>query len=176
MPNDLERNQAARREADMPYFRPGTAILRPFALLREMTDWMDQAFEGDSPIARGERAWAPAVEVRQQDGKILVSADLPGIDQKDVKVEVDNNVLVIQGERKREQTEDREGFHRSERIYGSFYRAIPLPENAKADNAKAEFKNGVLEVSVPVDQTQAQRRQIPVGAAQPQAQPQGTRK
>ena len=122
-------------------------MLRPFALLREMTDWMDQTFEGDLPVGRAERAWAPAVEVRQQNGNIVVSADLPGIDQKDVKVEVDNNVLVIQGERKREQTEDREGFHRTERSYGSFYRAIPLPENAKTDSAKAEFKNGVLEVA-----------------------------
>lgn len=178
MATELERNQAtrplARRESDTPYFRPdlrpASGILRPFALLREMTDWMDQALEGDFPIARGERGWAPAVELREQDGRILVSADLPGIDQKDVKVEVENNILTIQGERKREHTEEREGVRRSERFYGSFYRAIPLPENAKTDNAKAEFKNGVLEVSVPVDQTQTHRHQIPVGTSQAQAQ------
>ena len=174
MANELERNQASRaavrRDSDFPYFRQPAGMLRPFALLREMTDWMDQTFEGDLPVGRAEQAWAPAVEVRQQNGNIVVSADLPGIDQKDVKVEVDNNVLVIQGERKREQTEDREGFHRTERSYGSFYRAIPLPENAKTDSAKAEFKNGVLEVSVPVDQTQTHRRQIPVASTQSQAQ------
>ncbi|HTS76533.1 MAG TPA: Hsp20/alpha crystallin family protein [Bryobacteraceae bacterium] len=175
MATDLERNTATRtpshRDSDVPVFRAG-GIFRPFAspfaLLREMTDFMDQAFEGDFPIARGERVWAPAVEVREQDSKLVVSADLPGIEQKDVKVEVNNNTLVIQGERKREQTEEREGFRRSERFYGSFYRAIPLPENAKAENAKADFRNGVLEVTVPLEQQQGNRRQIPIGQSSAQ--------
>jgi HSP20 family protein len=172
MATEVERNTGTRalahRESDLPVFRTG-GIFRPFAspfaLLREMTDWMDQAFESDFPITRGERLWAPAVEVREQDSVLKVSADLPGIEQKDVKVEVDNNTLVIQGERRREQNEEREGMRRSERFYGSFYRAIPLPENAKADNARADFKNGVLEVTVPLDQAQAHRRQIPIGQA-----------
>jgi HSP20 family protein len=129
-----------------------------------MTDWMDQTFEGgDSPITRGERLWAPAVEVREKDNSLVVYADLPGINENEVKVEVDNNMLVIQGERKREQTDEREGVHRSERFYGTFYRAIALPENAKPENAKAEFKNGVLEVKVPLEQQQSHRKQIPIG-------------
>lgn len=173
MMNESERNagarQLTRREQDPLYLRERSGMASPFALLREMTDWMDQAFQGDSPVGRAERSWAPAVEVREQDNKIVVSADLPGIEQKDVKVEVDHNVLVIQGERKQEHTEEREGFRRSERLYGRFYRAIPLPENAKLDNAKAEFRNGVLEVTVPVDQAQTNRRQIPIGAAAMQA-------
>jgi HSP20 family protein len=141
-------------------------VLRPFALLRDMTDWMDQFFEGDLPIMRGERMWQPAVEVREHDNQILISADLPGIDPKDVKIEAEDNTVVIQGERKREHQEDREGYRRSERFYGSFFRAIPLPEYAKIDDAKAEFRNGVLEVTVPLDQQRSGRKQIPIQAAQ----------
>lgn len=160
-----ERN-IARRESDISRYRPysGAAMLRPFALLREMTDLMDQAIAGDLPIRGGERVWAPAVEVRQRDNSIVVDADLPGIDPSDVKVEIDNDSLEIQGERKREQTAQGEGWQRSERFYGAFYRSIPLPEGAKADQAKAEFKNGVLEVVVPVAQSSTSRRQVPVTA------------
>ncbi|MGH9557828.1 MAG: Hsp20/alpha crystallin family protein [Bryobacteraceae bacterium] len=172
MANESERERGsraiARRETELPAFRPlgGGAFLSPFALLREMTDWMDQAFEGDLPLAKGERLWSPAVEVRERDSKLVVCADLPGVEQKDLKVEVDNNTLVIQGERKREQTQEREGFRRSERTYGTFYRAIPLPEGVKADEAKADFKNGVLEVTVPIPENKAHRRQIPISAQQ----------
>src|SRR5258706_16412038 len=71
-------------------------IFSPFALLRDMTNLMDQVFEsGDVPIRRGERMWAPAVEVREADNNLVVDVDLPGIDQNDVKVEIDNGTLVI---------------------------------------------------------------------------------
>jgi HSP20 family protein len=162
------RPLARREPGSQPRPFETGSIFSPFALLRDMTDWMDQVFEGgDAPIRRGERMWAPAVEVRERDSALVVSADLPGIDQKDVKVEVDNNMLVIQGERKREEEKTEGGFRRSERFYGTFYRAIPLPENAKPDQAKADFRNGVLEVTIPVEQSQSQRRQIPV-SGQPQ--------
>lgn len=170
----------ARRESGPLAFRPfgGGTMLRPFALLREMTDLMDQAITGDLPIRGGERVWAPAVEVRQRDNAIVVDADLPGIEPSEVKVEVDNDILVIQGERKREQTEEGQGWQRSERIYGAFYRAIPLPDGAKADQAKAEFKNGVLEIVVPVSEPESSRRQIPVagqqGASQASSASQGS--
>jgi len=156
-----------RREVNAPTLRQQTGpFLSPFSLLREMTEWMDQMFEGlDTPILRGERTWAPPVEVREKDNDLVVSADLPGIDPKDVKVEVDNNMLVIQGERKREETQEREGFRRTERFYGNFFRAIPLPENAKAEQAKADVRNGVLEITIPIDQSHAQRKQIPIGQA-----------
>ncbi len=156
-----------KRESGTRGLRPfeTAGIFSPFALLRDMTDWMDQVFEGvDMPVRRGERMWAPAVEVREKDNSLMISADLPGIEQKDVKVEVENGTLAIQGERKREQTEEREGVRRSERYYGSFYRAIPLPENAKIDQAKADFRNGVLEITVPLEESKSNRRQIPVGS------------
>ena len=167
-----EPRTLTHRESSLPSLRQQSAFLSPFSLLRDMTEWMDQVFEGsDMPITRGERVWSPAVEVRERDNAIVVSADLPGIDAKDVKVEVDNNTLVIQGERKRAETQEREGYRRSERFYGNFFRAIPLPENAKADQARADVRNGVLEVTIPVEQAQAHRKQIPIGNGQSQAQP-----
>jgi HSP20 family protein len=151
------------RESASPFF--GGGALRPFALLREMTDWMDQAFTGDIPALSGQRQWMPAVEVREKDNALVIDAELPGIDQKDVKVEVQDHSIVIQGERKEESSEEREGFRRSERSYGMFYRAIPLPENAHPEQAKADFKNGVLEITVPMEQSKSERRQIPVNAS-----------
>lgn len=161
----ISRRQDSNQTSMVRPFPLGT-MLRPFALLREMTEWMDQAFEGDLPINRGERMWIPVVEVKERGNNMVVSADLPGIDANDVKIEIDNNTLVIQGERKREETREGEGFRRTERIYGSFFRAIPLPENARLDDAKAEYRNGVLEVTVPVSHEPSQRKQIPVQGAQ----------
>ncbi|HUA83965.1 MAG TPA: Hsp20/alpha crystallin family protein [Bryobacteraceae bacterium] len=163
------RSITRRNQGEGSMFRPFStgAMLRPFALLREMTDWMDQTFEGDLPITHGERMWAPAVEICERGNNVIVSADLPGIEPKDVKIEIDNNTLVIQGERKHEERRQDEGFRRTERFYGTFFRAIPLPETAKLDDAKAEFRNGVLEITVPVSQEQSQRKQIPIqGASQ----------
>jgi HSP20 family protein len=78
----------------------------------------------------------------------VVRADLPGLEKNDVKVDIADDVLTIQGERKQEHEEEHEGWYRSERSYGSFYRAVPLPEGTIADSAKANFKNGVLEVTL----------------------------
>src|SRR5215469_11133870 len=107
-----ESRAITRRSPETSIFRPFStgSMPRPFALLREMTDWMDQAFEGDLPIQRGEPMWAPVVEVRERDNSMIVSADLPGINPSDVKIEADNNTLVIQGERKREEHKEGEGF------------------------------------------------------------------
>jgi HSP20 family protein len=78
----------------------------------------------------------------------LVRADLPGLRKEDVTVEISDDSLTIQGERRDEHEEEREGLFTSERTYGSFYRVVPLPEGAIPDSGKASFKNGVLEVTV----------------------------
>jgi HSP20 family protein len=93
--------------------------------------------------------WSPRVDVFQREGRFVIRADLPGLSKDDVKVEVGDEMITIEGERKHEHKEDREGCHYSECSYGSFYRAIPLPEGAEAAKATAEFHSGVLEVSVP---------------------------
>ncbi|HKI19597.1 MAG TPA: Hsp20/alpha crystallin family protein, partial [Isosphaeraceae bacterium] len=88
-------------------------------------------------------------DVIEREGQFVVRADLPGMNKEDVKVEVTEDAITIEGERKNEKKEEREGYYYCECSYGSFYRAIPLPEGAEASRATAEFRNGVLEVTVP---------------------------
>ena len=141
--------------------------INPFTLMRRLTEDMDRMFYGRSGARAGETggelsAWTPPLEVREENGALLISTEIPGVDQNDVKVEVRDDSLVIRGERKREWADDRQGIHRSERSYGSFYREIPLPEGVKVDQAKAEFRNGVLEVRVPIPEAQRKTREIPI--------------
>jgi HSP20 family protein len=105
-----------------------------------------------------ESAFVPAVEVTSRDGQYIVRADLPGMRPEDVKVEIADDAIVLEGERKCEVTDD--GGTRSERLYGRFYRSIPLPDGAKSEEAQARFDNGVLEISVPVSGPRS--RQIPI--------------
>jgi HSP20 family protein len=102
--------------------------------------------------------WAPQIEIVQRDDEIVVRADLPGLDRNDIDVEVNDGVLTISGERRQESRDEREGFIRSERAYGSFYRAIPLPDGVNAEEISANFRDGVLEIAVPVPENQRQRR------------------
>jgi HSP20 family protein len=140
----------------------------PFELMRRFSEEMDRAFGGWG-LSRGRGGggemaiWSPAVEVFERDNNLVVRADLPGLGKEDVKVDMTDEGLVIQGERKREREEKGEGWYRSERSYGQFYRLIPLPEGANAEQAKAKFENGVLEVSVPIPEAQRRRRNIPIG-------------
>ena len=113
----------------------------------------------------------PTIEASEHAGKFEVLAELPGLKQDDIKVEVTEGGLVIQGERKREHEERREGFLRSERSYGQFYRLIPLPEGANVDQARAEFRNGELRITLPVPQRQLQSREIPISAGAERKQP-----
>ena len=139
----------------------------PFALMRRFTDEMDRVFEGfGGPRSGDVTQWSPPVEISEKDGKLEVSVELPGVKENEVKVEVTDDGLVIQGERRREHEEKREGYYRSERIYGQFYRLIPLPENANIDQARAEFRNGELHISIPVPEQQRTRREIPVSSGE----------
>jgi len=132
----------------------------PFAFLKRMHDEVDRVF-GLNRSAGGGGSWTPAVEVSQKDNTYTVTAELPGIDPSNVKVEVTQDAVVLQGERRTAKDEERGGVHHSERSYGSFYRSIPLPEGANAEQARAHFENGMLEINVPVKEN-AQRRQIPI--------------
>jgi HSP20 family protein len=142
--------------------------MSPFEIMRRFTDEIDRSFE-EFGLSRGmgfggrETAmWSPAVEVFERDNNLVVRAELPGMNKDDVKIEMTDDGLVIQGERKREHEERQEGFYRSERSYGQFYRLIPLPEDVNADQVKAQFENGVLEISVPIPEAQRRRRSIPI--------------
>lgn len=96
-----------------------------------------------------ETTWAPRVDVRESDKEIVVEAELPGVEQKDIKVNVANNVLTISGERRGEEKTEKKGYSRIERHYGKFERSFGLPETVNADKVSAEFKNGVLTLTLP---------------------------
>lgn len=116
----------------------------PFSLMRRMTEEMDRVIhEFGLERERGDRAgWSPAIEVTEGDGKYNVRAELPGLSPNDVKIEVVDNALVVQGERKVEREEKEGGVQRTERQYGLFYRSIPLPEgqmrNTPARSSRTE--------------------------------------
>ena len=106
--------------------------------------------------------WAPQVEVFERGNNLVVRADLPGLSREDVDVEVDDDALIIRGERHSDVEDEKEGYYRSERSYGSFYRAIPLPDNIDATQCNATFKEGVLEVTLPKPRQQSSARKIDV--------------
>ena len=130
----------------------------PFALLRQMTSEFDRAFDNSFwPSFRGPTiaapehvGWHPEIDVFERDNRLVTKVDLPGMKKDDVKVEVTDGFLSISGERKHETEEKKDNFYRCEREYGSFYRAVPLPDGVKIDDVKASFADGVLEVSVPL--------------------------
>ncbi len=140
----------------------------PFTLMRRMSEEMDRTFGqffGQTSGGAGGN-WYPAIEVTEHDGQLQVHAELPGIKPEDVKVEITDDVLILSGERKSEHEHRIGQTHRSERRYGEFYRQIALPEGVKADQAKAQFRDGVLEISVPVPQQARNRREIPIETAE----------
>jgi HSP20 family protein len=134
----------------------------PFSFMRRMHDEMDRMLNQSSLQGSSSSLWAPVIEVSERDGNLIVSADLPGINENDVHVEIDDNMLVIEGERKSEEEKNEGGIHRSERSYGRFYRTIPLAEGVNPEQAQAEFKNGVLRVTVPMPQQKSKARNIPI--------------
>lgn len=122
--------------------------------------WLAPAFEGglDRLTALGSSKFSPQVEVFERGDKLVVRADLPGMTKDNVNIDVANKTVVIRGERKNEREEDAKGYYRSERSYGSFYRRIPLPEGVNVDQATADFRDGVLEISIPAGQPVAEKR------------------
>ena len=141
----------------------------PFAYMRRFAEEMDQLFENfglqtgwrmPSLLTRGHELlrreagfvpgdWSPRIDVLERDGQFVVHADLPGLTKDDVKVDVTDDVVTIQGERKQHKKVEREGYCYSECSYGSFYRTIPLPAGVEAAKATAQFNNGVLEITMP---------------------------
>jgi HSP20 family protein len=108
----------------------------------------------DTPAGRTDEPfvfadWAPAVDIQETDKEYTVTADLPEVKKEDVKVELENGVLTIEGERKQEKEEKGKRFHRVERQYGQFIRRFALPNEVDASKVQAEFKDGVLSVKLP---------------------------
>jgi HSP20 family protein len=122
---------------------------------RGLTPWFDfdiDRFFSDWPFVpaqREARAWAPAVDVYEDENKIVLKADLPDMDEKAVDIQVEDGMLTIKGERKFENETKDKNFHRVERRYGSFSRSFALPEEVDEEKISANYNKGVLEVTVP---------------------------
>lgn len=154
----------------------------PFAMVQSFAQEMDRLFESfgfgrsnrwsalDRPSGGGSTLqgsgqgwgqggglWSPQIEVSRRGNELVVCADLPGMKKEDLRVEVREDHLVLEGERRQEHQGEEGGFYRSERSYGHFYRAIPLPEGTNPDQAQASFRDGVLEVKLPLPERQAER-------------------
>lgn len=128
----------------------------------------------------GAGAWTPRIEMRDAGREVVVAAELPGVDPKDVSIECTDEGLTIRGETRAEETAEEGGVYRSERRYGSFFRQIPLPADLDLDKAQGQFRNGLLTVRLPKTEAAQQRvRRIPIegeaagGATQPPPPGQG---
>jgi HSP20 family protein len=140
----------------------------PFREFHELSHRLNRAFhqaagEGGQQALTG-FDWVPSVNISETDKAYLVKADLPEVKKDEVKITHDAHVLMIEGERKREQRSDNEKVHRVEVSYGRFVRRFTLPEDADGERIEATFKDGVLAVTIPkVEVKKPQARQIPVG-------------
>jgi HSP20 family protein len=132
------------------------AIIRwdPFRDLVSLREKMNRLFE-DAVTARGEERdmiasiWTPSVDIYETENAIIMNAEVPGIDEKDIDIKIEDNTLTVSGERKFEKETKEENYHRIERSYGSFYRSFTIPRNVDQDKIKAEHDNGVLKITLP---------------------------
>ncbi|NOK34602.1 Hsp20/alpha crystallin family protein [Corallococcus exercitus] len=161
----------ARREAYAPAIVREAMPMSPFGLLRRMMEDMDQLFTGFGGRGLATRSgvldeglWSPQVDVMVRNGNLIVKADLPGMKQEDIHVELLKDLLVIEGERsfEVEEEEETEGVWSLERSTGSFRRAIPIPEDIDTETVQANFENGVLEISLKLPEEVVQGKRIEV--------------
>jgi HSP20 family protein len=161
-----------------PEQSPTLRTVSPFSLMRRFSEEMDRMF-GDFGFAGNLAAgfgrefdrvadleasmWLPQIEAFEKEGQLIVRADLPGLTKDDINVDITDDAIKIRGERRQEKEENEEGYYRSERSYGSFYREIPLPGGVNRDQANASFRNGVLEITMPAPARQSGSRRIEIG-------------
>jgi HSP20 family protein len=139
----------------------------PWSLITQLQNELERAFE--DRVAHGERDstiadWSPAVDIREEDSRFVLRADLPGVEPKDIEVTMEDGVLTLRGKRELERREQREGYRRVERVSGRFFRRFTLPDTADAEAITARSSQGVLEVSIP-KQPKLQPRRIAVDAS-----------
>jgi HSP20 family protein len=174
-----ENRELARQEnqqgGNVTPFRP----LAEFARWeREMDRMLANFLGGRLPFASQDISQRlgirePAVDIYEEGDNIVVKAEMPGIELDDIEVTVTDNMLVLRGEKQKEEEADEGGYYRSERVYGAFSRSIPLPAETDAQKATATFKNGVLEIRVPKAE-EAKKRQVKVNVEGKQADGQRT--
>jgi HSP20 family protein len=149
--------------------REGERKGNPFGLVSRMMSDMERwfgGFGGDLLSWNGREAlggmWNPQIEVRERDGRLVVTADLPGMKPEEVEVHVEDDVLTLKGERRSQHEDQREGVYHCERSYGRFERSIALPPGIDPNAIDARFENGVLEISTKLPEQRARGRRIDV--------------
>ena len=139
----------------------------PFGLLRQMTSELDRMFDDPWTIRwpalqiGKETMWSPKVDVFEKDNRLITRVDLPGVKKEDMSVEVADGQLQLSGVRKNETEAKNDNVYRCECEYGQFFRAVPLPQGVTANDVKATFENGVLEVSMPLP-AKTNGRKVPI--------------
>jgi HSP20 family protein len=139
-------------------------FMRPFEEMRRLMEdfWMTPFEE----FGRWGDGFVPKVDVKEEGGNVVVSAELPGLDQKDIDVTVTSDSVRISGEKKHEEKQEEKGYYRHETSYGSFERIIDLPTEVNEDKAEAEFNKGILTIKLPKsEEAQAKRKKIKVKSA-----------
>lgn len=150
---------------------PSARYIDPWQALRSEVDHLfDSVFEGGFPRARifdnEDKMLMPSLDVKEDEARILVEAELPGLDEKDVELTLRDGVLTISGEKKFEKSEDKDSFHVMERRYGSFQRTLRLPEAVDEDAVEATFEKGILKVILPKKpEAVRQQKKIAIKAA-----------
>ena len=146
------------------------AIVRwdPFRDLNLLQDRMNRLFEDagrtwrtDEPAAT--TTWSPSVDIFETEGEIVVKAELPGMDRKDIQLNLENNVLSLRGERKFTKETKDENYHRIERSYGVFSRSFSIPATVDEEKIRADYKDGVLRIMLPKKE-QAKPKQIKIAS------------
>jgi HSP20 family protein len=162
-----------RSSSRMSGYDDSMMTLNPFHMFRRLNDemdrWFDRAVNGGYQSQQGDSmqslqqqynrpgTWSPRVEAFQRGDEFIVRAELPGLKREDVRVNITEDSIVLEGERRDEFENTHGDVYHSERSYGSFYREIPLPEGAITDNANATFRNGVLEVKLQAPPNEVRR-------------------
>jgi HSP20 family protein len=164
--------------ADSPYLH------RPFTLMRHIAEDMENMltdyrynrnfptfFDFDTDLFdkfyTEDFGWTPPFEMFERDGRWIVRAELPGMEKKDVVVEVNDNYLTLKGKRENKFEEKKEGFYKSEFTYGDFYRRLPIPEGVETKDAKAYFNNGVLEISFAAPKLAIKSKRLEITEGEP---------
>jgi len=161
----MAEKKAETRPEEKSLTRTEPAAGSPFRMMERFAHEMDRVFDDfgfgrgwlgqrlgfgvGRPLTGTAETWLPEVEMVQRDNDLLIRADLPGLTKDDVKIDITENAVILQGKRTREVEEEKAGVYRCERSYGSFYRRLPLPEGAITDQARATFKDGVLQITMP---------------------------
>jgi HSP20 family protein len=144
-------------------------LIKPEPFSREVDRLFDRLFDAPAQAQR----WAPAMDLMEAEDHYVLKADLPGVSEEDVAIEVENGLLTISGERKSEHERSEKGFYRVERAFGRFQRQMTLPEGIDPDGVVADFDRGVLSVHIPKPE-QVKPRRITIGAGKSQPAMEGT--